>query len=85
MEFREFINPESYDYDISSSLNSNINNPYDEQLIGLIGILEDVSEEKLLEEYDITYEEYLHPNEATIDKVMDAIQMKKGFSKGKVL
>ena len=85
MEFREFINPESYDYDISSSLNSNINNPYDEQLIGLIGILEDVSEEKLLEEYGITYEEYLHPNEATIDKVMDAIQMKKGFSKGKVL
>ena len=89
MEFREFVNPESADYDVYSSLvntqYSNIDNPYDEQLAGLIGVLEDVSEKELLEKYGITYDEYLHPTEATIDKVMDAIQMEKGFSKGKVL
>jgi len=90
MKFREFSNPEEADYDISTALSSNsgytnINNPYDEQLVGLIGVLEDVSEKELLEKYGITYEEYLHPTEATIDKVMDAIQMEKGFSKGRML
>ena len=52
MEFKEFSNPEGKDYDISSSLNGfdSINssaNPYSEQLVELIGILEDISEETL--------------------------------------
>ena len=47
MEFKEFTNPEERDYDINSSLNSFNNsvsvNPYSEQLVDLIGILEDVT------------------------------------------
>ena len=75
MEFKEFGNPESNDYDITSSLKSNSNNnnksynPYIEQLIDIIGILEDVTEEELQEEYGISMNEYLNPTAYTIRKV----------------
>ena len=54
MEFKEYNNPENKDYDITSSLNYNKNtgnniNPYSEQLVNLVGILEDVTEEQLQE------------------------------------
>ena len=81
MEFKEFSNPEGKDYDISSSLNGfdSINsstNPYSEQLVELIGILEDISEETLQEQYGINMSEYLHPTEDTINKVSERLSIK---------
>lgn len=80
MEFKEFASPEERDYDINSSLNSFNNsvsvNHYSEQLIDLIGILEDVSEEELQEQYGISMNEYLHPTEDTINKVTERISRK---------
>ncbi len=80
MEFKEFTNPEERDYDINSSLNSFNNsvsvNPYSEQLIDLIGILEDISEEELQEQYGISMNEYFHPTQDTINKVTERISGK---------
>ena len=80
MEFKEFTSPEERDYDINSNLNSFNNsvsvNHYSEQLIDLIGILEDVSEEELQEQYGISMNEYLHPTEDTINKVTERISRK---------
>ena len=83
MEFKEYTNPEEKDYDINSSLNSFNNsassasvNPYSEQLIDLIGILEDVTEEELQEQYGISINEYLHPTENTINKVTEKVSRK---------
>lgn len=77
MEFKEFSTPEGYDYDIKSSLvNSNNNssvNPYSEQLCDLIGILEDITEEELLEKYGISMNKYLHPTQETIDRVSEKL------------
>ena len=74
MEFKEFTNPEAKDYDINSSLNSSNNNasvnPYSEQLNDLIGILDDVTDEELQEQYGISMDEYFNPTQLTIDKVM---------------
>ncbi len=77
MEFKEFSNPESKDYDITSCLdcsdpikNDQIN-PYTEQLIDLIGILENISEAELLQNYGITLQEYFNPNLETINKVRE--------------
>ena len=79
MEFKEFNNPEERDYDITSSLNSNEknttyeNNYYSEQLMNLIGILEDVTEEELQEQYGIGIDEYFNPNAQTIEKVTERL------------
>ena len=78
MEFKEFTNPEEKDYDINSSLesstyNNQTFNPYSEQLDDLIGILEDVTEEELQEQYGISMNEYFHPTEETINKVSEKI------------
>ena len=76
MEFREYGNPESADYDIKSSLSGasyNVNNQdsdkYLEELLNLIGILEDIPEDVLNEEYGISIEEYFNPTAETIRKV----------------
>ena len=80
MEFKEFTNPEEKDYDIKSSLNSYQDNssvnPYTNQLIDLIGILEDISDEELYEKYGISTDEYLNPTEETINKVTRRISRK---------
>ena len=80
MRFKEFSNPEEKNYDINSSLNSLNNNslvnPYSEQLVDLIGILEDVNEKQLQEQYGIGMEEYLNPTEETINKVSERISRK---------
>lgn len=79
MEFKEFTNPEDKDYDINSSLtNSNDNNSqnfnqYSEQLFDLIGILEDLTEEELQEQYGISMNEYFNPNVETIAKVTEKL------------
>lgn len=82
MEFNEFSNPESKDYDINSSFEETqtktIGNPYIEQLIDLIGILEDINEEELVQNYGISITEYLNPNAKTISKVKDFLGIKKG-------
>ena len=80
MEFKEFSNPLEEDYDITSSYdnaeeNTYVENPYAEELMGLIGILEDDEDPRV---YGITYEEYLHPDVETIAKVKDALGIKKG-------
>lgn len=75
MEFKEYYNPEGKDYDISSSLNSlqsnnvSLQNNYSDQLAELIGILEDVTEEELQEQYGISMNEYFRPTAETIAKV----------------
>ena len=78
MEFKEYNNPENKDYDITSSLNYNKNtgnniNPYSEQLINLVGILEDVNEEELQEQYGISVNEYFNPNAEVIEKVTERL------------
>ena len=81
MRFREFTNPEEENYDITSSLNTNDyssqnaqgSNSYNMQLIDLIGILEDVTEEELQEQYGISMSEYLYPTEETINKVYERV------------
>lgn len=78
MEFKEFTNPEEKDYDINSSLENNTynfqsSNQYSEQLEDLIGILEDVTEEELQEQYGISMNEYFNPTEETIIKVSKRI------------
>ena len=83
MEFKEFSNPESKDYDITNSFEgaqttSAAGNPYIEQLIDLIGILEDINEEELRQNYGISITEYLHPNAETISKVKDFLEIRKG-------
>ena len=78
MEFREFTNPKEKDFDINSSSESSTNNyqdsnQYYEQLFDLIGILEDVTEEDLQEQYGISMSEYLHTAKDTINKVTEKI------------
>ncbi len=79
MEFKEFSNPLEKDYDITSSYdkeetNNYVENPYDEELINLTGVLEDYED---LTTYGITYEEYIHPNAETISKVKDVLGTRK--------
>ena len=80
MEFREYSNPESMDYDITSSLGSTSHvtpqnkNYYTEQLIDMIGILEDVTEENLQRDYGISLNEYFNPNQDVINKVQQALE-----------
>lgn len=75
MEFKEFSNPENQDYDIKSSLKENENNtnkktnPFELELMDLIGILDNINEEELQAKYGISVKEYLNPNQQTIIKV----------------
>ena len=76
MEFKEFDNPESVDYDIKSSKSNDEQvrkeepvNPYYEKLWDLIGILEDVTDEDIQRDYGISEKEYLNPTAETIEKV----------------
>ena len=67
-------------YDIISSLNCNDNasqNYYVEQLMDLIGILENVTEEELQEQYGISMKEYLNPTANTIKKVNQRVSESK--------
>ena len=78
MEFKEFSNPEEKDYDINSSFDGINNtmaddNNYSMQLMELIGVLEDIDESYLQENYGISMEEYLNPNAKTIEKVSERI------------
>lgn len=80
MKFREYNNPEEKDYDINSSLNSfqnsntTLQNKYIYQLTDLIGMLEDVTEEELQEQYGISMNEYLRPTAETIAKVTQKLE-----------
>ena len=76
MEFKEYNNPEENDFDVKSSLGTinktlSAKNIYQEQLLELIGILEDVNEEELMEDYGITLQEYYAPTAETIRKVVE--------------
>lgn len=84
MEFKEYNSPEENNYDITSSLyfsesfnSDNQCNPYVEQLTDLVGILEDVSEVDLLQNYGISLQEYYNPNAETISKVRETLGIKK--------
>lgn len=83
MEFREFNNPERRNYDVTSSLrnNNNVTNTKDdyyvEQLLNLIGLLEDIDEDELQEKYGISINEYIHPNENTIIKITNKLNEAK--------
>lgn len=75
MEFKEFTNPEENNFDITMSFETLYTeedfDKYSEEMIDLIGILENVSDEYLLNNYGITEFEYLHPTEKTINKVKE--------------
>lgn len=78
MEFKEFSNPLEQDYDINSSYDEfsyseEEPNKYFDEMIELIGILEDVTEEELLRDYGITEYEYLHPNAIVIEKIKNKL------------
>lgn len=85
MEFREYRNLEEKDYDINSSLSNNYSsnsqniedNQYIMQLLDLIGILEDINETELIENYGITMKEYFRPNAETIQKVSEKLNSKQ--------
>ena len=81
--FREFGNPEEEDYDLKTSYDADESLPmydsiYDDQLMDLIGIPEDVPDEDLQNQYGISWEEYLHPNAETIEKVKKALGLENG-------
>lgn len=86
MEFKEFTNPLEADYDICSAREEveppqNNENQYVEELIGLIGILEDFSEEDLFLTYGITLAEYYRPTKETITKVKRKLQPEEASKK----
>lgn len=77
MGFREYSNPEESDYDIKSSLSGNLSvqskQQCFEQLFDLIGVLEDINEDELFENYGISMQEYLMPTKETIKKVSEKL------------
>ncbi len=78
MEFKEFTNPEESDYDIMMSLEGETNsntqeNPYVEEQINLIGLLEDVNDAETLATYGITAEEYFNPTKESIGRLKSAL------------
>lgn len=76
MEFKEFTNPEEVDYDIKSSqdeMSAPAINPHYDELINILGLLEDIDEEQLRDKYGITMAEYLNPTEETIEKVRNKL------------
>lgn len=79
-EYSEFIDPESADYDIKMNHKEH-NNIYIKQLIELVGVLEDVNERDLLNNYGITIQEYLHPNEKVINKIINHLENSRSRSK----
>lgn len=79
MEFKEFSNPEEKDYDITSSLTDDAtvtsnSNDYMLELIELIGLLEDVTDEEVQNAYGISLQEYFKPNAKTIMKVKQTLR-----------
>lgn len=78
MEFKEFTNPEESDYDIMMSLEGNANtnseeNPYVEEQMNLIGLLEDVNDAETLATYGITAEEYFNPTKESIRRLKSTL------------
>ena len=71
-EFTEFENPLEADYDVKYAIRND--NPYQQQMIDLLGILEDITDEDMLREYGITVEEYLHPTKDSVDKVRAVVK-----------
>ena len=71
MEYREFTestDPLEQDYDVTSGIKEDGVNYYDE-LMELVGILEDITDEELYDAYGITMQEYINPTAETIEKV----------------
>lgn len=78
MEFKEFTNPEEADYDIMMSLEGNTSsseneNPYVEEQMNLIGLLEDVSDAEILATYGITADEYFNPTKESIGRLKSTL------------
>ena len=75
-EFSEFDNPEAKDYDLHThgqnhedELDKMMSDKYQDELMDLIGIVEDIDTINMVEEYGITEEEYFNPTAETIKKV----------------
>lgn len=78
MEFKEFTNPEESDYDIMMSLEGEANsntqeNPYVEEQLNLLGLLEDVDDASILATYGITAEEYFNPTKESIGRLKSTL------------
>ena len=76
VEFKEFTNPESADYDIKMSLKESDEDRYVEELTELIGYLTDVTDEDIQKEYGISFYEYLHPTREVVERVRANISTK---------
>lgn len=75
-EFSEFDNPEEKDYDLRThssnhedELDNMMSDKYKDELMDLIGIVEDIDSINMVEEYGITEDEYFNPTAETIKKV----------------
>ena len=84
--FKEFINPGSEDYDLRSFDTTSqktvaIVNDYSEQLVNLIGFLEDdeVTDEYLLSNFGISKKEYIYPTSETIKRVSENLNKERNF------
>ena len=82
-EFSEFDNPEEKDYDLHThgqnhedELNKMMSDKYQDELMDLIGIVEDIDTINMVEEYGITEEEYFNPTAETIKKVKAKLESK---------
>lgn len=82
-EFSEFDNPEAKDYDLHThgqnhedELNKMMSDKYQDELMDLIGIVEDIDDNDIVEEYGITLDEYDHPTAETIKKVKAKLESK---------
>ena len=80
-EFSEFDNPEAKDYDLhthegkhENEINKMMSEKYQDELMDLIGIVEDIDSINMVEEYGITEEEYFNPNADTIKKVKSKLE-----------
>ena len=66
---------------VTSSLDSGTTNDsdnYSEQLMTLIGVPEDTTDEELKAQYGISMDEYFNPNAETIKKVSDKLTASEG-------
>lgn len=78
MEFKEFTNPEESDYDIMMSLEGETNsntqeNPYVEEQLNLLGLLEDIDDASILATYGITADEYFNPTQESIGRIKSTL------------
>ena len=65
---------EDNNYNKEKEIDNNTYDYYAAQLSDLIGLQDNITEESLEENYEISMEEYLNPTAETIEKVINTIE-----------